>query len=220
METNYDDIYIKISTPFDDPHAEQRHEDIVKTFKGLFHQWFNEKTDKNSFIQTFGQEVDVGELLSLSQINITDSIIETLQQLPENEQSCFLLTMIGFEDFLNKIDNFIHIKIVKFDATRIPFEFWFNYRKCEDMEPQIVISQLLPILIDMKTITTMLVKFVQCYNELSINFSWRKLYTYVFINLLNIYEKLSFRPNLKSIGGFMNIMDIIDELEQTNEQTN
>lgn len=220
MNQDYDcdEIYIKYSTPFNDLHAEQRHDDIRNTFKGLFHQWFNVKGSKFEYLQQFGNEIPTEELLSLSQANLNESLFETLQHLPTNEHSAYCLTMFGFYDFLNKIETLCQMKIMKVDITRTPMEYWFNYRKCETIEPQRVLVQLLPLLVDLKTITAMLIRFIECYDELSVNPAWHKLYTFVFINILNIYEKVCFRPNLKSIGGFVNVVDTINEMEQFFEQ--
>ena len=214
QEFDCDEIYIKYSTPFDDPHAESRHDDIRNTFKGLFHQWFNIKGNGLNYIQEFGNELPTEELLSLSQANINEALIGILQQLPSNEQSAYCLTMFGFYDFLNKVEQLVQLKIMKLDITRAPIEFWFNYRKCENIDPNQVLLQLLPLLVDLKTISTMLIRFIECYDDLAVNPCWRKLYTFVFINMLNIYEKISFRPNLKSIGGFVNVVDSINEMEQ------
>ena len=57
----------------------------------------------------------------------------------------------------------------------------------------------------------MLIQFMSAYNELSQHPIWRKLYTFIMINLINELDKISFKPSIRSIGAFINITDDINK---------
>ena len=194
-------VDIGYNTTFGDALAESRHDNIMATFHNLFYQWFQTPTNKLDYIKDFSETPDdvLCEVLD-------EPIIQALQQLPTEEQPAFALTYIAALELINRVLA-IPNNIIKVNATVFVPEFWFNFRKTSI--PEDVIQQFIPELQSIKTLSIMMSKFIGCYKELSIHPSWHMLYTFLAINLLSNYEKLSFKPNIKNIGGFTNITESV-----------
>lgn len=201
------DVLVKYQTPFGDPFAEQRHEDIFRTFYGVFRQWFERKHPINGadYIARFGEMETVNEL----PFPLTDEAHMTIQRLAPDEQNAFTLTLFAFYDFLNKTEQLTQTKVVKIDVSRLPIEFWFNFRKADLDE---AIPQLAPLIEDVKALSSMLIEFINSYGDLGQHPIWRILYTFIMINMINVIDRLTFRPNMRSIGAFVNITDEIEKL--------
>ena len=209
------DVVIKYYTPFGDIEAEHRHDDISKTFYSMFRQLIDQHRPiaGYEYIERFNDaEVDEGMLGGL-QFSVDDGARDVVNHLPPNERNAFVLTLFAFYDFLNKTEQLMQTKIFKIDISRQPTEFWLNFRKC-DIEIGLVIQQLLPLIMDIKTLSSMLIDFLNAYNELVTNPNWRMLYTFIMINMLNAINRLTFRPNMKSIGAFINVTDEIENLSK------
>ena len=196
-----EEVEINYSTPFGDAMAEQRHDDIMRTFRSLFYQWFAPQVDKSEFISQFNQ---IDE--SVIQEMMDPVLMEAIQHVQVNEQPAFALTYFAILEFINKLTNLPNG--VRPNATVFDIEFWFNYRKHDENE----LLHTLPMLKDIRTISTMLFKFLSCYQDLSQHPAWRMLYTFFMINMLGVYERISFKPNVKSIGGFVNITGMVEML--------
>lgn len=207
FETN--DVCVKFFTPFGDMEAERRHTDVFKTFHSLFRQWFGEKMSAMNYVTYFGN-VDE-DMLTMCRHIMDDNMFAALQKLPEEQHNAFCLTLFAFYDFLNKTEQMFSTKVLRIDVSRVPIEYWFNFRKCE-MGIELAMQQLIPLINDVKTITIMLNKFIAAYRELAEDPTWRALYTFVMLNMINVLDRVTFRPNMRSIGAFVNITDEVEQM--------
>ena len=192
-----------------------KHDELYVAFRGIYKQWFtNAQKDVKNFVEEYSNPpTEVKELLDKYMNESEPNMFKYISDDIKYQYATVFKDINELYFVVRKINVSNELLI---DLTRLPWEFWIK-PESDDEEHGKELGEVINNLIHM---IALLMSFINAYDVLSNNLDWKRMYSFAFINLLNLSSVVSRRPRANEVLSYIDFNDLMNEYFTKDENTN